>query len=95
MNWTIDPSTGKYYANIPSPTGIDSDPPLASYGVKQAHQLATALTSLSDPPISRIYSSPFYRCLETLQPTVERLGKGVEVRGDNGLGCVPPQIQGL
>lgn len=83
-NWTVDPKTGQYFTNVPSPTGIASDPPLAAYGVLQAEQLATALSKIDDPPITRIYSSPFYRCLQTLQPFVEK--SGLEVRGDNGLG---------
>jgi transcription factor C subunit 7 len=43
-----------------------------------------------DPPIDRIYSSPFYRCLQTLQPTTSQLfsqGKGGgKIRIDRGLG---------
>lgn len=84
-NWTINPDTGQYYTNVPSPTGIASDPPLAAYGVRQAEQLAVALTAIKDPPITHVYSSPFYRCLQTLQPFVE--SKVLGVRGDNGLGC--------
>ena len=68
-----------------SPTRIPSDPPLAAYGVDQAKQLAECILAL-DPRPSRIYSSPFYRCVETLRPTVERLGGDIEVRGDNGIG---------
>ena len=83
-NWTVDPKTGHYFTNVPSPTGIASDPALAAYGVRQAEQLATALSQVEGSPITRIYSSPFYRCLQTLQPFVEK--SGLEVRGDNGLG---------
>lgn len=83
-NWTIDPKTGQYFTHVPSPTGIASDPPLTAYGVRQAEQLATALATIKDPPITRIYSSPFYRCLQTLQPFVEK--SGLKVKGDNGLG---------
>ncbi len=32
-----------------------------------------------------MYSSPYYRCLQTIQPTVEKLGVS-EIRGDTGLG---------
>lgn len=74
---------------MPSPTGIPSDPPLAGYGVQQAKQLAEHVVKL-DPPVDRVYSSPFYRCLETLAPTVEKLEErglgGGEIRGDNGIG---------
>lgn len=66
-NWNVDPSTGHYNSNIPSPTGIVADPALASYGVAQAKQLGGHLLKVS-PSIDKIYSSPFYRCLQTLQP---------------------------
>lgn len=57
---------------MPTPTGIPSDPALASYGEGQALQLADKIATL-DPPVDVIYSSPFYRCLQTIQPTVEKL----------------------
>jgi len=56
----VDHKTGQYTNNIPSPTGIASDPALAGYGVQQAEQLAAHLVTLN-PPIERFYSSPFYR----------------------------------
>ena len=87
-NWTLDPQTGTYATNTPSPTGIASDPALAAYGVLQSEQLATALEKVNDPPITRVYSSPFYRCLQTLDPFIMK--SGLEIRGDNGLGCVSP-----
>ena len=74
----VDPQTGEYSTTIKSPTGIASDPALAGYGVVQAKQLATHLASL-DPPVDLIYSSPFYRCLQTLSPFTDRL---VEARGE-------------
>ncbi|SMR46359.1 unnamed protein product [Zymoseptoria tritici ST99CH_1E4] len=73
-NWSVDPSTGHYDSNIPSPTGIVADPALASYGVAQAKQLGKHLISLS-PPVDKIYSSPFYRCIQTLQPFTTELSK--------------------
>ena len=72
---------------MPSPTGIPSDPALASYGVQQAHELADKLITLQ-PKISRIYVSPFYRCIETVKPFVDKLGGEAEIRGDRGLGYV-------
>lgn len=66
-NWNVDPSTGHYNSTIPSPTGIVADPALASYGVAQAKQLGSHLLQVS-PPVDKIYSSPFYRCIQTLQP---------------------------
>ena len=88
-NWVVDADTGTYHANIPSPTGIASDPALAGYGVSQSKELAKHLVTL-DPPIERFYSSPFYRCIQTIDPTLELLeqqGKsGQKIRGDNGIG---------
>ncbi|PHH61823.1 hypothetical protein CDD81_7926 [Ophiocordyceps australis] len=66
-NWTVDPATGIYSAYIPSPTGIPADPALTAHGVAQAKELARHLMTL-DPPIEAVYSSPFYRCVETLAP---------------------------
>lgn len=70
-NWTTDPLTGTYTSTVRTPTGIPSDPALASYGVQQAEQLGDFLLTL-DPPVDRIYSSPFYRCIQTLQPYLEK-----------------------
>ncbi|MCJ1430589.1 hypothetical protein MMC29_008507, partial [Sticta canariensis] len=78
VNWTLNPATGTYYANIPSPTNIPSDPPLAAYGVQQSHQLATALAKIENPQITQVYSSPFYRCLQTIQPFIDKLGGEME-----------------
>ena len=44
-----------------------------------------------DPPIDVFYSSPFYRCIQTIYPTLDLLeeknpGKKLSVRGDNGIG---------
>ena len=68
-NWVVDPQTGTYTSPIPSPTGIPSDPALASHGVSQSLELRDHLLTLSPTP-SRIYSSPYYRCLQTITPTV-------------------------
>ncbi|TKA72213.1 hypothetical protein B0A49_03938 [Cryomyces minteri] len=87
-NWVVDPATGEYTATVRTPTGIPSDPALASYGVDQARQLADRITSLS-PPVDIIYSSPFYRCLQTLEPAVKKLAvknPDIKVRVENGLG---------
>lgn len=93
MNWVVDPNTGEYKSTTLSstPTGIPSDPALASYGEQQASQLADRLLTL-DPPIDVIYSSPFYRCLQTLKPAAERFFaedgrlKDGKIRVENGLG---------
>ncbi|KAL5338498.1 histidine phosphatase superfamily [Aspergillus crustosus] len=102
LNWTIDHKTGTYKSQFPTPSGNPSDPTLTSHGVRQAHELATHI--LSDnvtPKPFRVYSSPFWRCLQTIEPTVRALGatkannrttSGVEddaefeIRIENGLG---------
>jgi transcription factor C subunit 7 len=85
----VDPQKGDYTTSIPTPTGIPTDVPLTSYGVEQSKELAEHLCN-ADPPIDRIYSSPFYRCLQTLKPTTDRLfaesKAGGKVRIDHGLG---------
>ncbi|KAF2143305.1 uncharacterized protein K452DRAFT_286135 [Aplosporella prunicola CBS 121167] len=90
MNWVVNPDTGEYKSSAVSktPTGIPSDPALAAYGEQQAAELAGEIMTL-DPPVDLMYSSPFYRCLQTLKPTVEKLnaeGKSGKIRVENGLG---------
>ncbi|PHH68330.1 hypothetical protein CDD80_7604 [Ophiocordyceps camponoti-rufipedis] len=70
-NWLVDPASGVYSSYIPSPTSIAADPALTSHGVRQAEELATHLSTL-DPPIEAVYSSPFYRCLQTVDPFVRQ-----------------------
>lgn len=66
-NWLPPP-------HAPSPTGIDSDPPLATHGVDQAGQLAAFLRSLPrDQQPQLVLLSPFYRCVETAQPVAKLL----------------------
>ncbi|KAF7948761.1 hypothetical protein EAE96_007953 [Botrytis aclada] len=90
-NWIVDLATGTYTANIPTPTGIPSDPALAGYGEAQAAELGLHLSTLS-PPIERIYSSPFYRCIQTISPLIPHLSSRtsdpatLKIRGENGLG---------
>ena len=83
--YNLSTSTGTYSSLVLSPTGIPSDPPLTSHGEGQSLQLANALAKMNDPPIWQVYSSPFYRCLQTVEPFVKKVA-GMEVRGDNGLG---------
>ncbi|KAB8069104.1 phosphoglycerate mutase family protein [Aspergillus leporis] len=74
LNWTIDFKTGEYKSQFPTPTGNPADPTLTSHGVRQSHELAEHLvTPEFSPKPFRIYSSPFYRCLQTIQPSVEAL----------------------
>jgi len=69
-NWVVDPSTGDYNSTIRSPTGIAADPELTAHGVEQARELAVHLMTL-DPSIDQVYSSPYYRCLQTVEPFVQ------------------------
>ena len=65
------------------PTGIDSDFPLAPHGIEQAKQLADYAKTL-DPKPELMFSSPFYRCLQTSKPVKEALD--IPLRVDRGLG---------
>lgn len=66
-NWLVDPATGDYSASIPSPTGISADPALTAHGVDQARELGAHLMTLT-PPVGAVFSSPYYRCLQTIAP---------------------------
>jgi len=44
------------------------DPPLAASGIQQAQELANALSSAG---ITKIFSSPYYRCLQTANAVAE------------------------
>ncbi|KAI1194057.1 histidine phosphatase superfamily [Nemania serpens] len=74
-SWSVDHVTGTYTPYIRSPTGLPTDPALTSHGVEQADELATHLLGLH-PPIDRVYSSPYYRCLQTISPFVSRRNAG-------------------
>ena len=65
----MDPVTGETFATVLSPTGIPADPPLTAHGVGQANELASHLMGLKTP-IDAVYSSPYYRCLQTIAPFV-------------------------
>ncbi|KAF3398304.1 Uncharacterized protein F1880_006122 [Penicillium rolfsii] len=98
LNWTIDVRTGTYKSQFPTPTGNPADPALTSHGVRQSHELAVYIASPDfHPKPFRVYSSPFYRCLQTIQPSVEALKKRQDIEGldpaadldvriENGLG---------
>ncbi|KAG5922791.1 hypothetical protein E4U42_005269 [Claviceps africana] len=55
---------------MPSPTGIQGDPALTSYGVDQSWEMGAHLMTL-DPRVDKVYSSPFYRCLQTMAPFMQ------------------------
>ncbi|KXX79477.1 Transcription factor tau 55 kDa subunit [Madurella mycetomatis] len=89
-NWTVDPSNGNYTAFLRPPTGGAADPALTAHGVDQANELAEKLLSV-EPPIERVYSSMYYRCLQTVEPFVRKspattAGMPLKIRGETGLG---------
>ncbi|KAK9453838.1 histidine phosphatase superfamily [Dipodascopsis uninucleata] len=76
-NWVTDvPPT-------PSPTGIEGDPALSEHGLDQAEELGKYYDTV-DPKIDRVFSSPFYRCLQSINPTAEKLD--LEIIAENGFG---------
>ncbi|KAJ5901661.1 hypothetical protein N7495_002189 [Penicillium taxi] len=80
LSWTIDLRTGIYKSQFPTPTGNPADPVLTSHGVQQSHELAEHIAGPDfHPKPFRIYSSPFFRCLQTIQPTVEELKRKQQV----------------
>lgn len=100
MNFTVDHRTGEYSSLYPYPTGNPADPVLTLHGAQQSQELAAHVASDEfSPKPFRVYSSPFYRCLQTIRPTVEalkerqRAGKAdvereadFDVRVESGLG---------
>jgi 8-oxo-dGTP diphosphatase len=58
-------------------TGDDRLRPLDGKGRRQAQALADTLASFE---VTRLVSSPFVRCLQTLQPAAERLRLPIEER---------------
>ncbi|ODQ82524.1 hypothetical protein BABINDRAFT_30876 [Babjeviella inositovora NRRL Y-12698] len=67
----------------PNPTGIDSDPPLAPHGLDQAKELAHYILSIEPKPAC-IFSSPFYRCLQTATPIADVLNIDIELEAGVG-----------
>ncbi|PPQ64398.1 hypothetical protein CVT26_002105 [Gymnopilus dilepis] len=63
-----------------SPTGLPRDPPLTAYGETQAEELAQYFLSFpeEDRPTA-IFSSPYYRCLQTSKPIAQALGLPIYV----------------
>ena len=51
--------------------GDDRERPLSRAGLEQAHGLTVMLGHL---PISRIYSSPYVRCTQSVEPLAKKLG---------------------
>lgn len=49
---------------------------MTSYGITQSHELSSHINNAEfHPKPFRVYSSPFYRCLQTIKPSVEELDK--------------------
>ncbi|KAG5648030.1 hypothetical protein DXG03_007065 [Asterophora parasitica] len=66
--------------NWQSKTGLPRDPPLAAYGETQAKELGEYFLSLPDEERpTAIFSSPYYRCLQTSQPVSQALGLPIYV----------------
>ena len=76
-HWIVDTIDGEYRAAQLNPTGIATDPALDQAGLEQSKQLAGYLAHLLqlDTTGKRIviYSSPYYRCLQTIAPTISLL----------------------
>ncbi|KAH9042337.1 histidine phosphatase superfamily [Lactarius hengduanensis] len=67
LNWVT--------TNWKSVTGLPRDPPLAAFGEAQAKEVADYFLSLpEDQRPTAIFSSPYYRCLQTSKPTAAALG---------------------
>jgi len=61
--------------NWKSATGQPRDPPLAAFGEVQAKEVAEYFLNLpEDERPTALWSSPYYRCIQTLGPTSEALG---------------------
>lgn len=65
------------------PTGVDSDVPLAKHGIDQAKELAHYILSLGNQP-EMVFSSPFFRCIQTSEPIADILELPIHVEA--GLG---------
>ncbi|KIL70787.1 hypothetical protein M378DRAFT_67173 [Amanita muscaria Koide BX008] len=66
-------------------TGLPRDPPLAAYGEKQAQELGAYFLSIPEKERpTAIFSSPYYRCLQTAKPIANALGISVYV--EHGIG---------
>jgi phosphohistidine phosphatase SixA len=71
-------------------TGDDRKRPLDERGVRQAAALVDELT---DFPLTRILSSPYDRCVQTVEPLAVQRGLEVELRDELGEGR--QQVEGV
>ncbi|HET6809397.1 MAG TPA: phosphoglycerate mutase family protein [Acidimicrobiales bacterium] len=58
--------------------GPDHLRPLDAKGHRQAEALAAAWTGAQAPPISKVLSSPYLRCVQTVEPLAGRVGLSVK-----------------
>jgi 8-oxo-dGTP diphosphatase len=56
--------------------GEDIDRPLSKKGWKQSEMIGQRLAAI---PATSLFSSPYVRCIQTLEPLAERLGSKVNV----------------
>jgi len=63
--------------------------PLSEHGRRQALDLADLI---ADSPLTRVLSSPYVRCTETVAPLAERLGLGVEQHDSLAEGTLPSGV---
>jgi len=67
LSWVTD--------NWTSVTGLPRDPPLAAFGETQAQEVAHHFQSLPvEERPTAIFSSPYYRCIQTSKPIAQALG---------------------
>jgi 8-oxo-dGTP diphosphatase len=69
----------------------DRQRPLTKSGAVQAKTLAGVLASL---PVTRILTSPFARCVQTVEPLAERLGLEIEISAVLGESPGVPVLDG-
>jgi 8-oxo-dGTP diphosphatase len=70
-------------------TGDDRDRPLIEWGTMQADELGERLGSIRP---TRLVSSPFVRCIQTLEPLAVRTGLPVETEDGLGEGADLAQV---
>jgi 8-oxo-dGTP diphosphatase len=72
--------------------GDDTLRPLDAKGRKQAERLAKTLAELG---ATRLVSSPYLRCVQTLEPAGRRLGLAIEHREELAEGSTADRVLGL
>ena len=73
-------------------TGDDRLRPLDKKGRRQANALAVTLEELG---ATRLLSSPYVRCVRTLEPAAERLGLPIEERDELAEGSSAEEVKAL